>query len=278
MPNLRIVYDNKADFPSSISASSTSGNLYISNTQTEYKTQIHRSIGSSVTYTLTWETGITVGCVGLPATNLTPDSTVQVKLYSTTTATTLVADSGQLLAAPGLDLEMWDWAAPLNVNTFSYGGLAKTTVWFDNQVENVKRCEIILNDTGPQSAGYIDCAKIIVGSFWSPEFNLEAGFEMGIVDTSNISRTDSGSLVADRGILHEFIRFDFSLLPEANRAQLTNILRKIGTSKNFLVSLLPNNENSSAEQDFIIYGKRTNNSFSNRVYSYYGHSMELIGW
>jgi hypothetical protein len=276
MPNLRIIYDNEAD-SATIAASTTASGFSTSNMQNEHKTQVHRSTGTTVVYTLVWSSAVVVGAVALPATNLTGDSTIRVELFSDAGATVLLQDSGTISAAPGLVLDLWDWAEPLNANSFAYGGYAKTTVWFENQQGSVLSCKITLTDT-TNSAGYIDCAKIVAGSYWEPTHNLEKGYEQGLVDTSVLSRTESGNLIADRGIIHEKVKFDFALLPESDRSQLNLILRRIGTSQNFLISLLALDESNTAEQDLIIYGKRSNSFFNNRTYSYYKHSMDITGW
>lgn len=276
MPNLRIVYDNAADRATSLTASTTSGTLVAANMQNEYKGQAHRSTGTSVTYTLTWTNGETIGSVALPATNLTGTATIRVRLYSDTAGTSLIADSGTITAAPGLNLGIWNWAQPLNVNAFAYGGVAKTTVWFNTQLLT-RRCVIDLVDTS-NPAGYIDCSRLVIGRYWEPTFNAENGMQLEIVDTSTVTRSDAGDLVADRGFIHDRLNFNFSLLPETDRTQLVQILRRVGASRNFLVSILPSDPSSIAEQDFIIYGKRSNSSITYEVFGYYKHSMEIIGW
>ena len=276
MPNLRIVHDNVADTSSTLTASTTSGTLVAQNMLNEYKTQVHRSTGTNVTYELTWTTAVTVGCVALPATNLSGDALIRVQLYSQSNFTGLLEDTGQIFATPGLDLDMWDWSQPLNVNSFAYGGAAKTTVWFTNQ-QLIKSCRIILTDIN-NSVGYIDCARLVIGNYWEPEHTLERGFEFGTVDMSTTSRADSGTLIADRGIVYESISFNFAILSDSDRSKLSQILRKLGTHRNFLLSAMPDDSSSAAKQDLIIYGKRVNSMFSNQVYGYYKHSMQIVGW
>lgn len=276
MPNLRIVHDNVADASTTLTASNTSSTLVAQNMLNEYKTQVHRSTGTNVTYELTWTTAVTVGCVALPATNLSGDALIRVQLYSQSNFTGLLEDTGQIFATPGLDLDMWDWSQPLNVNSFAYGGVAKTTVWFTNQ-QLIKSCRIILTDIN-NSVGYIDCARLVIGNYWEPEHTLERGFEFGTVDMSTTSRADSGTLIADRGIVYESISFNFAILSDSDRSKLSQILRKLGTHRNFLLSAMPDDSSSAAKQDLIIYGKRVNSMFSNQVYGYYKHSMQIVGW
>ena len=81
MSNLRIIHANYADQATTLTASTTSGSLAASYMQTDLKGQAHRSTGTSVTYTLTWTNGVTLGAVALPATNLTAAATLRVRLY-----------------------------------------------------------------------------------------------------------------------------------------------------------------------------------------------------
>ena len=76
MPNLRLIYDNVAS-SATLTASTTAGTLAASNMLTDVKSVVHRSTGTSVTYTMTWTANQTVGGVALPATNLTSTATIR---------------------------------------------------------------------------------------------------------------------------------------------------------------------------------------------------------
>lgn len=273
MPNLRIVYDNAADRAATLTASSTAGSMSASNMLTDIKGQAHRSVGTSVTYTLTWSSFQKIGAVILPATNLTNTATIQVKLYKDAAGTQLVANSGTLVANPNAKYNKALWPEGLNVNTFSYGALTKTYVWFDQQ-PLVRRCEITLVDTN-NAAGYIDCSRIVCGEFWSPTYNFERGVTVETRDETRSSRSESGNLIADRKTVFEQLRFKYSVLTEADRSTLQNIINEVGTYKNIVVSLLPTESNGL---DFLIYGKRTNSPISVDFYRYYGHNMDIVGW
>lgn len=271
MPNLRIIFDNKADS----ATVSVSNGTNAANMQNDYKGKIHRSSGTTVSYTLTWASQITLGGVALPATNLTSDATIRVRAYITGAPDTLVTDSSVIYACPGQTLELWNWSQPLNANAFFYGGASKTAVWFNSPVACDKVVIDLVDTNNP--AGYIDCARLVVGNYWEPKFNMSNGAQVTINDISETVRNDTGDLLADRGIIHDMISFDFSLLLDEDRLALTQLLRKIGTSRNFLMSTIPDN-NSILEQTYMIYGKRTNSSINMELYGIYSHSMEIEGW
>lgn len=275
MPNLRIIYDNAADRATAY-ASTTSGSLSASLMQNDLKGQAHRSTGTAVTYTLTWETAQTVGGVGLPATNLSSMSTIRARLYSDTAGTALLADTGVKYACPGLNLSMWDWTLPLNCNAFAFGGASKTAIWFDQHYA-AKCCVIDLVDT-VNSAGYIDCSRLVVGGFWEPLYNAEYGAQSGEVDTTEVKRNDAGDSLPDIGTRHDVMTFSLAMMPESDRARLRMLFRNVGTGRNLLISLLPGDASAIAEQDHILYGKRPNSTIGFTSYNAFSNAMQLEGW
>lgn len=274
MANIRIIYDNKAD-SATITASTTTGSLTASNMLTDYKSQTHRSTGTSVSYTLTWSQAQAISGIGLPATNLSPTSTIRVRLYQTTSSPTALADSGTISANGSQQTKIYNWSNPLNSNSFKYGGATKTAVWF-TQSYNVQKVVIDLVDTS-NAAGYIDCSRVVCGQYWSSTYNVSNGISHTINDSSQTVRNDSGDLLSDRGFIFDQLKFDFSVLLESDKSQLNQILKYVGTNKNIFVSLMPEN-NSSREQDYIIYGKRENSDMVSQYYGIYQHTMSVEGW
>lgn len=276
MSNLKLIYDNAADRATTLVASTTSGTLVAANMQNDRKGTAHRSTGSPVVYDLTWSTAVTIGAVGLPATNLTATATVRVQLYSDTAMTAQVADSGTVMACPGLNLSLWDWNGVLNANAFAYGGASKTAVWFSQNHTNVKGCKITLTDAS-NPAGYIDCARIVAGPFWQPTYGADYGATMEMPDTSESRRTHAGDNPTERGTRYDRMTLDLRMMPEADRAQLALMIRNVGTSRNFFLSMLPG-LGTAAEQDHMIYGKRANSPMSFDRYNSFGNRLEIEGW
>lgn len=277
MPNLRIIYDNIADKATSLTASTTSGSLVASNMQTDLKSTVHRSTGLSVVYTVTWSTTQSIGGIGLPATNLSGDATVRVQLYSDQACTTQVADSGTIYACFGSDLELWNWSLPLNANAFVFGGASKTSVWFSNQ-QVAKGCKITLTDSATNTAGYIDCARLVIGPYWEPQRNIQKGsLNIEIVDTSTRERSDSGDLLATRSNLYDSLKFDLAFLEEADRQQVMRIARLCGTSRNLFITIF-NSSNDVLAQDSTIYGKIINFATTQQFYGFFSTPLEIEGW
>jgi hypothetical protein len=278
MSNMRIVYDNVANATSQLTASTTSGTLVAANLLTELKGQVHRSTGTSVTYTARWAADQRVGCVALPCTNLTATATMRVRLFSDTNATALVADSGTVTAVPGFNLDPKLWPTARNANSFAFGGGVKAVQWFTSQPTNIRAVIIDLVDTS-NPAGYIDCSRLVIGDYWSPTYNIQNGVQLEIADNSQTSRRDSGDLITDRSFVYDNLTFDFSLLTDFDKNNLTRIIRNVGTHDNIFVSLFPADPSQTTNHDSSIYGKRsTNSAVTYQLYSYYAHQMQLTGW
>lgn len=276
MSNLRIIHRNDADQATSLSASTTSGSLSAELMQTDRKGEAHRSTGTSVTYTLTWTGGVTLGGVALPATNLSSGATMRVRLYDATSAGTLLLDTGTNIACPGLTAGPWTWTATFNAAAFAYGYLSKAIAWFANTA-GVKRAVIDLVDTG-NPAGYIDCARLVAGPWWSPTWNAEySGLSTTLVDNSENTRNDAGDLPSDRAPVHQELTLSLPILSEAERSQLMQIMRANGVWRPIFLSLMPAVA-TAAEQDFMVYGKRKNSPFDLPGFARYSHSMTIESW
>lgn len=274
MPNLRIIHNNAAD-RATLSASTTAGTLAAGNLLTDLKGQFHRSTGTSVTYTLTWAALEAVGGVALPATNLTAAATLRVRGYSDAAGTALVIDSGTAPACPGHSLSAADWPAPLNGNSFAYGGLAKAVRWLASSV-NVRRLVIDLVDAA-NPAGFIDCARIVAGAWWSPRYNAQYGAACTLQDNTVNRRSDAGDLLSDRAPVHELLPLDLKLMPEADRATLARLIRRNGVYRPVFLALMPE-DGTQLEQDSMIYGKRANSPLGFDFYNAFSHKFDMEGW
>jgi hypothetical protein len=275
MANLRVIWDNAIDRATSLAASTTAGALAASNMQNDFKGQVHRSTGTSVTYTATWSAGEVIGGVVLPMTNLSSAATIRVRRYADTACTNLIDDSGTVYACPGLTLGMWNWSQPLDANAFPYAGFSKSSVWMTPQT--VYGLVVDLVDTS-NAAGYIDCARLIAGNYWESSKNPSYGAKMSVSDTSKSARNDAGDLLSDLGVKYETLNVNLALLSTSDRAYLLRILRSAGTGRNILASVYPDSGNSTLEQDHTIYGKRSNSDISTDFYNQYSNTLQMESW
>lgn len=278
MPNLRILYDNVADEASSLTADSTSGTLVAANMLTDIKSEVHRSVGTSVRYTLEWTGVQTLNAVVLPFCNLTSTATVQARVYTNTadvvgTATPAV-DSGAVLACAYAPLGSWGWgAAVLGVNAFSYGGASYGRVYFT--ATQGKKLVIDIVDTN-NTAGYIESARIVTGAYWSPAINPAHGSSISPKSNTTHKRTDAGDLRTERRPTSRSLRFDLSVITdEADRATVYDILVGNGMSRPVFVSLFPADAEPRLEQSHQIYGKLNDSALSHPSYGIFAAPLEF---
>jgi hypothetical protein len=274
MANIRIIWNNATDRTSSISANSTGGSLAASSLKTNTKSLAHRSGGTSVVYTLNWSTAERINGIILPATNLSSSATITASANGTTVGPINACVNTPLNSFPG----------EKNVNSFPYGGISKTAIWF-NSVITTTSLTITLVDSGKASLGapivypsYIDCSTIVCGEYWSPTINVSRNaLTLSLEDTTQVSRTDGGDLIADRGTMNDKLSFNFDLLTKTDKEELIKILRYVGTYRNLAVSVTPDT-NSRDEQDYIIYGKKDISSLDYIVHNYFSSSFSITGW
>jgi hypothetical protein len=273
MANLRILYNDIVANTSALTANNTAIGLGAVNMKSEVKSEIHRSTGTSVSYTLAWATNQSINTVVLPCTNLSGTSTVRVRLYDAASA--LLYDSTTVPAVPGFNLDIS--SVTHNANLFAYGYMSKTAIWIPTIYNTVRSCIIDLVDTS-NITGYIDCSKILAGVYWESSNNVENGIQIQSIDGSNISRTNAGELVYDAGFTYDKISFNFALLSENDRTELLKIIRRIGITKNIFISVFPEYTVSTVEQDYMLYGKRSNAALTYKIFGFYNHSMEITSW
>lgn len=275
MPNLRIVHTNIAD-TATVTASPTAGSYAATNMQTDFKSQFHRSTGTTVTYTLTWDTNQTVQCVALPCTNLTSTATIRIRLYANTNLTgeIVAADTGSVVAAASTQISQF---SNPNGNLFAYGAVTKTVHWYSASHSGVRAATITLTDTS-NPAGYIDCARIVCGSFWQPTYNASReGLVVSVTDTTTTTRNDAGDLVSEQGFVYDQVQLNLDLLTDSDRDTLLGIIRRRGVAQNVLLSVFPDNR-TSTEFAYLVYGKRSNSSINYILPGFNSHSIEITGW
>lgn len=253
MPNLRIVADNVAD-DATIAASTTAGALTTSNLQTDVKSEVWRSTSTSATLTVTWATPQVIAFAGLAWANLTSTATIRVRGYANTADADPAVDSGTVKACAYTPLGSWRWGVePLGVNgyrrggvnTFSTGGGAYARAWLTATM--CRKVTIEITDTDNPD-GYIEAARLVIGSYWSPKYNAAYGAKPGIIDSSKHERSDAGTLRTDIGTRCRSLSVDLSMMPETDRAVLWSILRDNSLPTPIFFSLYPDGANPALEQ------------------------------
>jgi len=100
MPNLRIVTKNALRQSSSLTASSTAGNLAVSSLAAAVKSSLHRFTGTNGSYRATWAAPARIGCVALPFCNWSPTAKQRVRVSKEKSVTNLLTNSERIGITP----------------------------------------------------------------------------------------------------------------------------------------------------------------------------------
>lgn len=278
MANLRIVTNNVIE-KATISASSTAGLLVAGNLKKPFKTLVHRSTGTSLTYTVTLPQAQPIGMVSLAFTNLSPTATVEVGTWPTYLDTTVVppvqryGTSGMQQAAAG-QAPAWGFDGVTNgVNSFPFGGGAYATVWFGNVM--LSTFTVTINDPGNPD-GYIEVGHLVAGQWWSPSRNASYGASASAMDLTKNERNDAGDLLSQRGPRFRKLTLPFNDFAPEDRAALWALIRFNGLGRPFFASLYPEDGDKAREQAHQIFGKlATLSAITNANYASYTTSLDI---
>lgn len=274
MSNLRMIYRNIAD-AATITASSTAGALAAANLKTEIKGQVHRSVGTNVSYTLTWAAAQIAAGLVIPACNLTPDATMRVRAWDDPAAGALLLDTGAQPCSAGQTITADDLGQPLTAALFATGVATKATAWW-TKVTGICRLQIDIDDpTNP--AGWLDIARLVLGDYWEPSRGASAGVSYSADDLSQSSRNDAAGLVIDRAGAKESMAITLPVIFAEDRAELDRIMRLVGTHRYVCIVLLPGTE-SRLSHATTIYGIRSNTPIAVSRAELSSGSIQIDGW
>ncbi len=271
MSNLRIIYNNAADI-ATITASTTAAGFSVNNLKSTQKTQVHRSTGNTVAYTLVWSTAQKINAVALPATNLIAGATIRVQLYAEASDTEVVADTGVLTACKNRANIFENTSATPTYVDFGFGGATKTSVWL-SRVLTVKKLVITITN-----AHAIDCSRIVCGTYWQSTRQASNGITLDFSDPSDVITTRSGNTYVDRKPISDSMNLNLEYITDEDRVELLDIMRKLGSSGLIFLCVFPDNTNPELTQAYSIYGRSQSNSIQYQLYNLYNTNLTLNSW
>ena len=241
--------------------------------KTDPKGEACRILAGSGQIVATWAQPVTVGAVVIPACNLGPSSTIRVRAYQDAAGTTLLADTGVQLAAPGAILANWSFSQPLNVNAFSEG--ATIVAAYLPQHESIRRLVIDLADPG---ASFLDLSKLVAGPYLQAEYGAAYGAQTAIADMSSNARAASGDIKTDWAPRAKKVTFSLDWVQEADRARVLSLF-KAGIGKWLFADLLYGTADPVKRQDYMIYGKAMQpGGMSYHAYRFHSASFDIEGY
>lgn len=241
----KFIFKNLARL-ATIIASSTALGTTVPYVLTDIKAEVHRSVGTALSYAITFPSAQLVGGVHLPWTNLSPTATIRVRAYSDAAGTTLIKDTGAFLACPAKVIDLIGWTPAQAASAYAYGGGAHARAWFDNI--SARRIVVdIVDDANLQ--GYIECGRIFLGAQWSPVETADYGAPVTPEDASTSYRDDGSNLRGNKSYKFRKASIDLSHLTAADRATVFAARVAMGTTESFIFSLYPNDADRELERD-----------------------------
>jgi hypothetical protein len=274
MPNMRLIYDNAADRASSLAASTTAGALAASNMLTDIKTEVHRSTGTSVTYTLEWSSAQFVNAAVLAFANMSSTATMRARGYTETADPDPIVDTGADLCCPYQPFGMWEWGGePLGVNAYAYGGYVYARSYFATNA--IKKLVLDVVDVD-NASGYVEVGRIIVGKYWSPDTNPKFG--LGIQPESNTEhkRSEAGDLRTEIMPTSRALKMDLNQIANSiDRQRVYDILFGNGMSRPVFVSVFPEDDDPALELSHQLYGKLLDTPMTNPQLGVFAASLQM---
>lgn len=274
--NLRILYNNLADTATSLTADTTSGSLAASNLLTDRKSEVHRATGKTAQYDIRWAAGQIINMACLAFTNFSSAATMRVRGYTNVADVTPALDTGAQLCCAYQPFGLWDWGTvPLGVNAFSYGGYAYARSYFT--AGTFARLLIDIDDS-ISTLSYVEAARLIVGSYWSPQVNADWGAKITPESNTQHERSEAGDLRTERRPVSRTLALDLSqIVSETDRQRVYDILRGNGMTRPVFCSLYPEDASPALEQSGQIYGKLKGDSgISHPMFGMFASALEIL--
>lgn len=263
--DLCILYNNAADY-ATITANTTAGNTSADNLKNDIKGLVHKSTGASVVYSCTWSTAQTIGAIAFPAINANSGTTVSISINGSAVVTGVTPFTYT-------DINAW-YTGSATANEFPYGRYSSGIIILPTQLTNVTSCEITVTLSG---SGTIECARLVIAPIWRPNRYASNGIKIEKVDTSSITRVNTGNLVIDTGFQYDTLTFDIKYMEETDRGNLIKLLKMVGSYKYIFLTLFPSQTNRLS-QDYCIYGRIISSPITYEVYNLYTYNVNVESW
>lgn len=244
MPNLRIIADDAA-LRATVTASSTQPGLSVASLLTDEPMDVHRTIGTTGSYLLSFAQPELIGGVHFPWTNWSPNATVRLRGYSDAARTVKLFDTNIVPACPAPALKIRGWTAAQAASAYRYGGGAHARAWLANT--SAQYLQIDISDPG-NLQGYLECGRIVVGAWWSPSENADYGANSSQGSVSTSTRNGAGTRRQSIGTKFDKQSFSLSNLSASDRTALKNIVRANADAP-FIFSLYPENPDAALDRD-----------------------------
>lgn len=272
MSKLRYLYNNAIN-RATLTVPGTAAGMGAENMRTDVRGQVTRVVGTSMTITAVFPGLEMMGLVAIPASNLAPGSTIRVRTYSNTAATTLTEDTGVVAAYVGDTTLTW-WPGVSSVNAFTDGSQPMVLVYLPTRHS---ARSMVVNITNPNGT-FIDISRIVAGGYNETTYTADWGASVGTTDMSTNTRTAAGDLRTDWAPRYDTLQFDLTGLTESERAPMRHVISG-GVGQWLLFDLLAENPDPTLARAFSIYGKLSQSAaMSYRAFRSHATQIQIEGF
>jgi hypothetical protein len=131
----------------------------------------------------------------------------------------------------------------------------------------------VASDTG---IPYFEVGRLIMGEYEEPTYNISYNHTMTWDENTSQYRAGSGTLRSDNPTVNKKFEFNINTIPEADRITLYKEFSEIGLTKDFYISMFPNDNSYDKELDYSGIVKLTKiPKYTNFITGYYKSSFVM---
>jgi hypothetical protein len=256
MPNIRIIASNEAD-AAALSSADFLAALPASNLQLQGRARVARTEDAAGAKVIDgeWPSARVISACVLHGHNLTSAATWRLQGWAGAGQSgDLVLDSG---AVPALRRIPWGYfrfgLVPWGATVFSGWERAYSVMWLAPVAVRSWRLTLLDEDNAD---GYLQAKRLLLGTYFSPEINVEYGLELDWDEATTQERTQAGTLHSDPGAQYRRLQGYFPHLSDVERSQLMELARRVGKRGEVFISVFPE-AGSALERDYALLGKFT---------------------
>lgn len=260
MANLRIVPRNFHDEATLATELAPVTGYPIANTQDTQRSRVWRSTAGTNQYIAgTYADGLlrTASFAGFFR-HRCHGGNVRLQLYSDAAYTTQVYDSGtvaiiNVTPTDGLDWGITPYVGGTAIDPFITD--APFWLWFSGTPHRSFKWSFSSN-VSTYGYAYWQVCRFFLGNYFSLTYNPQYGITLGVVDQTDRNRSRGASLRTNVGPSWRTMTMDLARIPESERAAWLDIMKYLGTGRDFVSSLFPG-EATRRERDHTINCKFT---------------------
>lgn len=251
MSNVRFIFPNVADDATLTCSPAELAALPVTNLQVQTRGDVWRSDSViSAQHILGDLSGYqSISAMALVRHNLTATGTYRLRLYDQTgQAGTLLYDSGTVtLGGTLLGWGSFSWGTdPWGSDSLQGWPVPYVVAWFTAVL--ALSFDLELADTANPD-GYLQAARLVLGAYFEPTYNLGETLDMSWREQSKQTRTEGGTLRTDEREPYRRFGFDLGMLTASERTTLMDRLRRAGLRNDLFLSCYPEDADADLERD-----------------------------